>query len=232
MQRLIVTLDGPAGAGKSTVARHLAERLGVAFLDTGAMYRGLAWLALETGVSLEDEAALVALAEQAAIGFDFAAAPPALCVNEAQPGQAIRSEAVSQAASLVARMEGVRTHLVAAQRAVARAHPRLVTEGRDQGSVVFPDATLKVWLTASAAERARRRAAQLTEAGQVVDVADVQRSIEARDRWDAERAASPMVQPEGSVVVDSTGKTAEQVLDELAGLAMQAQRSVNRGSDQ
>ena len=223
MNRLIVTLDGPAGAGKSTIARNLAKRLAVVFLDTGAMYRGLAWLALEKGVDLQDADALAALAAATTVDFDFACSPPALQVNGVRPGEAIRTEVVSQAASVVAKVPEVRERLVAAQRAVAVAHPRLVTEGRDQGSVVFPDATLKVWLTASPQERARRRVAQLQQAGQPADLAAVQNGIEERDRWDAQRANGPMVQPQGSVEVDTTGLRANEVLDKLVCLALEAE---------
>lgn len=212
-RRLIVTLDGPAGSGKSTLARALARRLGVAFLDTGAMYRAVALAAVRRGLSpAEAPASLEALAAQLRIDFDWTADPPALLLDGERPGPALRTPDVSALASQVAALPGVRRAMVAAQQRIGRTHPQLVTEGRDQGSVVFPDATAKFWVVADPAERARRRVAQLREAGTHAGEQEVLAAILERDRQDAGRADSPMVRPEGAQDLDTTAMSEEAAL--------------------
>jgi 3-phosphoshikimate 1-carboxyvinyltransferase len=196
----IVAIDGPAGSGKSTVSKALAERLGLERLDTGAMYRSVAWAALRRGIDPGDAEAVAAIARDARIevGAD------ATVVDGTDVTAAIRSPEVSRAVSVVAANPEVRRHLVTRQRRWAAEHGGGVVEGRDIGSVVFPDARLKVYLTASPQERARRRDDE--PAG----------GVARRDRLDSTRAASPLAVAEGAHVLDTTGRTAEDVVREVA----------------
>jgi cytidylate kinase len=218
---MIVAIDGPAGSGKSTVARAVARRLGFAYLDTGAMYRAVTWLALHRGVPLDDEAAVRELAGRNAIVFDRMPGEP-LAVHVAIAGEdvthAIRTPEVDAAVSIVAREPGVRQAMVAQQRGAARAAVDCVVEGRDIGTVVFPDAEVKVYLTASAEERARRRHEEQLEAGHGVEEGDVLAQMERRDRIDSTREASPLAAASDAVVIDTTGLSAEQVVERVVAL--------------
>lgn len=231
--RLIVTLDGPAGSGKSTLARRLAKRLGVAFLDTGSMYRAVALAAIRRGMSPAAEPASVAvMAGSLRIDFDWAQDPPALRLDGEEVGDRIRDQDVTALVSEVAGISGVRAACVAAQQKIGRDHPRLVTEGRDQGSVVFTDATVKFWVVADAFERARRRAAQLHAMGKEGDVSAIFAAIRERDHQDATRADSPMVRPRGAIEIDTGGLTESEALDLLAFYvrrALRRQASVGGG---
>ncbi len=206
-----VAIDGPAGAGKSTLARQLAEQLGVERLDTGAMYRAVAWAALRRGVRLDDVDAVGALA--ASLDLQVGATVE---VDGVDATAGLRTPAVDAAVSTVAANPAVRAELVKRQRAWVEARGGGVVEGRDIGSVVLPDADLKIYLTASPEERARRRAG---ERGQGQPLADVAAQLARRDHLDSTRAVSPLRRPddvaEGAVVVDSTGRTADQVLQEV-----------------
>jgi len=214
MDRLIVTLDGPAGSGKSTVARRLAQRLGLDFLDTGAMYRGLTVKALARGIDIENEGyAVVELARNADIRFDWEVDPPALYINDVNVTPRLRDRDVVAAVSDVAAMEAVRQVLVKAQQAIGEAHPGLVTEGRDQGSVVFPDAEAKFYLDASPQVRAERRAAQLRELGKHVDLEALRESIILRDRKDSTRKSGPLHCPEDAEKIDTTDMSLDAVVD-------------------
>ncbi|MEM1107379.1 MAG: (d)CMP kinase [Planctomycetota bacterium] len=216
MDRLIVTLDGPAGSGKSTVARRLAARLGLDFLDTGAMYRGLTAKALDRGIDIEEEAyAVVELARNADLRFDWETDPPALYINEVNVTPRLRERDVVAAVSDVAAMDAVRQVLVKAQQAIGRDHPGLVTEGRDQGSVVFPDAEAKFYLDASPQVRAERRAAQLRELGKHVDLEALRESIVLRDRKDSTRKTGPLLCPDDAEKIDTTEMTLDEVVDYL-----------------
>lgn len=214
-QPIVITIDGPAGTGKSSVARALAARLGLDFLDTGAMYRAAAAVALDRRLSLGDHAGIVAAAREAEIGFDWSLDPPGLLVFGEIMGERIRSAAVTAIVSGVAGIRALRELMVERQRAIAAKHPRLVTEGRDQGSVVFPDAKVKFYLDASPAVRAERRARQLEELGQKVDVAALREEIIARDKSDMGRVDGPLVRPAGSILIDTSDKSREQVIEEL-----------------
>lgn len=199
MSEFVVAIDGPAGSGKSTVARALAAALGWSFLDTGAMYRAITAEALARGVDIEDPAALEALAASAEI-----ATVPRVTVNGRDVDDLIRSDDVNRAVSLVAADPGVRAQMVRRQRDFAAAQPRgTVVEGRDITTVVFPHATLKVFLTASLAERARRRG----EEGEA--------SVARRDVADSTRAASPLRQADDALVLDTTGRAVEDVVEEI-----------------
>ena len=195
---LLVAIDGPAGAGKSTVSTAVAERLGVDRLDTGAMYRAVAALALERGTAPGDTDAVAALAAASTIEVGERVTIDGLDVTGL-----IRSPAVGRAVSVVAANPEVRRHLVERQRAWARAHGGGVVEGRDIGSVVFPEAEVKVYLTASAQERARRRNDEAPD------------GVARRDRIDSTRDASPLREAEDAHRLDTTGRTVQDVVEEV-----------------
>lgn len=217
---VIIAIDGPAASGKSTVAKAVARRLGVRHLDTGAMYRALAWLALEDGIPLDDRESLTELAHENEVSFDYAegaAIATAVFIAGTDVTRAIRTPEVDSAVSPVSAVPAVRAELVARQRALADAHDTVV-EGRDIGTVVFPTADVKVFLTASAEERARRR--QLDMAAQGLEVAqdEVQERLERRDHYDSTREASPLAAARDADVLDTTGLTVEQVVDLIVEL--------------
>lgn len=194
--RVVITIDGPAGTGKSSVARDLARRLGLDFLDTGSMYRAAAALALDLSINLADEEAIGELVRNADLRFDWTTDPPTLHAFGRPIVQRLREPDVTAAVSPVSSLPGVRRVLVERQRRIGEAHRRLVSEGRDQGSVVFHDAEVKIYLDASASVRARRRAEQLSRAGQHCDLASIEREICERDRRDSTRSVGPLVCPD------------------------------------
>lgn len=198
----VVAVDGPSGSGKGTVSRALATRLGWHFLDSGALYRLVAHAALDRGVALDDEAGLADLARHLEVRFDTDS--DRIWLGDKEVSLAIRSEAAGDAASRVAALPGVREALLQLQRDF-RAAPGLVADGRDMGSVVFPGAEVKIYLTASAEERARRRHNQLKEKGIEADMAELVAAIEARDRRDMERPVAPLKPAEDAVVLDTSG---------------------------
>lgn len=214
-ERLIITIDGPAGTGKSTVARALAHRLGLEFLDTGAMYRAAAAIAIDHGVNVEDHRTFVACVERHDLHFDFDTDPPALLCSGESIMHRLRDADVTRAVSRVASVEALRQEMVKKQRQIGIAHPRLVTEGRDQGSVVFPDADVKFYLSASARVRAERRAGQLKAEGRAGDVDQLEREISERDRSDSERTVGPLTCPADAERIDTSHMGFEQVVDTL-----------------
>lgn len=218
---IIITIDGPAGTGKSSVARGLARRLGLDFLDTGAMYRAASAIALRLGIDIRDEAALCRAVEQADLHFDWSVDPPAILVSGEDFTGLIRTPQVTAIVSPTAAIKELRRHMVAKQRLIARQHPRLVTEGRDQGSVVFPDAPLKFYLDAAPDVRARRRFEQLRASGVVADEQELLREIIARDESDAGRRDGPLVCPENAIVVDTSPLSLDGVVGELERLVRQ-----------
>jgi cytidylate kinase len=208
----VVTIDGPAGAGKSTVARRLAARLGWRFLDTGAMYRAVTLAALRAGTDLASDAELGALAASLAVALP----PGAVLVNGQDVTAAIRTVEVTRASKFAADSPSARRTLIAWQREFA-AGQDTVTEGRDQGTLVFPDAFRKYFLTAGAEERARRRWAEHQQRGEPVDWESILQDQRDRDARDAARAIAPMQPAADATVIDTTGLTIEQVVDRLAG---------------
>jgi cytidylate kinase len=208
-----VAIDGPGGAGKSTVAGVLAERLGLARLDTGAMYRAVTLLALRNGTDPADGAALASLARE----MELSLGERVLLDGEDVTAE-IRAADVNEIVSLVAAHPEVRAELVERQRAWVAAHGGGVVEGRDIGSVVLPGADVKVFLTASPEERAARRAAEAVSGdagGAAADVAAVGEQIAARDLVDSNRTVSPLAVAEGAVVIDSTGRSVDEVVEEV-----------------
>lgn len=211
----IVTIDGPAGTGKSTVAHRLAKRLGLEFLDTGAMYRAAALEALERGIDPADGPRVAALVRGMTLRFDWSQDPPSLLVDGRGVGERIRTPVVTRAVSAVASNPLVRQEMVVAQRAIAAAHPRLVTEGRDQGSVVFPDAHVRIYLDAQPEVRARRRVEQLRSKGIDAVESEVLSQILERDRIDSSRRDGPLVCPRGADVLDTSTIDVDEVIDRL-----------------
>lgn len=214
----VVAIDGPGGSGKGTVSRIIARNLNWHFLDSGALYRLLALAAEQRGVSLEDEAALAALAPRLAIRFDPAPqGDVAVYLDGQDVTDAIRSETAGNAASKVAALPAVRAALLERQRAF-REPPGLVADGRDMGTVVFPDAVVKIFLTASAEERAKRRYKQLKEKGMDVNLTDLLKEIEARDARDMSRSVAPLRPAPDAHLVDTTGLTIEEVVEQVTKL--------------
>ena len=211
---MIVTLDGPAGTGKSTVARAVAERLGFDFLDTGAMYRAIGLEAVRREADLNDPRELAFVAGLCKIEFDWAHNPPAVLLNGEVVTHLLRSGEATRAASFVATVPLIRERLVEQQRQIGAEHSGrgLVTEGRDQGSVVFPNAEHKFYLDADPAERARRRARQLRDRGEVVSVREILREMIERDQRDKGRAVAPLVRPADAMLVDTGGMTQDEVI--------------------
>jgi len=213
---VIVAIDGPSGAGKSTVAKMLASRLDVPYIDTGAMYRAVGVAARERGIGLPitDAANVERLAESLAIELETFGKEVRVFVNGREVTAAIREPEVSRYASAVSAVPGVRRRLVALQRRLA-AERGAVLEGRDIGTKVFPDTPHKFFLTASPQVRARRRAAELASRGTPQSYEDVLAEMERRDRDDQTRKDSPLTHDETYVVVDSTGRTVEDVVSEI-----------------
>jgi len=212
---VIITIDGPAGTGKSTVAHELAGRLGLDFLDTGAMYRASALVAIEQDIDPHDGPALAAAIAEQRLRFDWTADPPRLHLGDRDVAGRIRDLDVSAIVSIVAALPELRRALVAQQRSIARAHPRLVTEGRDQGSVVFPDAAVRFYLDADVEVRARRRSEQLRAGGTDVDEATIADDLRRRDRLDATRTDGPLIRPGGAVTIDTGERSVAGVVDEM-----------------
>ena len=210
----VIAIDGPSGVGKGTVARALAAALGYRHEDTGAMYRAVAWRAQQLGVDLDDEDAVLAVAQAALIDVDGSR----VVIDGTDVSVAIRTPDIDRATTRVARMPRVRAELVARQRAMAEQGP-LVMEGRDIGTVVFPAAAVKIYLDASADERARRRAHDPAHsAAQTQDLAHIAEAMLRRDEIDRTRQASPLSVAADATVVDTTGIPASRVVDQVLAI--------------
>jgi cytidylate kinase/pantoate ligase/cytidylate kinase len=210
---MIVTIDGPAGAGKSSAARRLAERLGFRFLDTGAMYRAVTWWALHHGWPLDKPQQLAELARQLTLDWR----DDRLYVNGEDVTEHLRRPEVTEAIHCVADNTAIRNQLVTLQRRWAEGKD-IVTEGRDQGTVAFPDAECKIFLTASTTERARRRHQELKDRGIDADFSDVLRELELRDQRDTQRPVGGLCQAEDAVVVVTDGMSLDEVVNHLEHL--------------
>jgi cytidylate kinase len=216
---VVITIDGPAGTGKSTLAHLLAKRLGLEFLDTGAMYRAAALIALERAIAPDDNLRLAEAVAASDMHFDWRGDPPPLLLGDRAVGQRIRDMDVSTIVSIVAAQRAVRDVMVAAQRRIASQHPRLVSEGRDQGSVVFPDAPLRFYLTADVGVRADRRMAQLAAAGKPIDRSHVVRDIQERDLLDRTRPDGPLIRPAGAIDIDTAAGDVHAVVSRMESIA-------------
>ena len=217
-----IAIDGPSGAGKSSVARAVAKRLGAMYLDTGAMYRAIGLYMLKTGVPLDDAQAIAANCAGAdvRVGYD-AEGRQSVYLGDEDVSEAIRAAEVSLAASAVSTVPEVRERMVALQREIAKGHS-VVMDGRDIGTKVLPDATLKVYLTASVDVRARRRHLELAQKGMNEPYEKVREELIRRDELDTHRAASPLCRAEDAVEVDCSQMTLAQVEERIAALAREA----------
>lgn len=210
--RLVVTIDGAAGTGKTSVARELARRLGTDCLDTGAMYRAVAVIAVDQNVDPSDGETLATMVTEQGIRFDWTQSPPLILLGGNDISVRIRDLDVSAVVSIVAEQSEIRKVLVEQQRKISQDHPTLVTEGRDQGSVVFPDAIAQFYLEAAMSERTKRRLLQLKESGTNTDAQTVEQDITLRDKIDSSRENSPLVCPTGAMIIDTSDKTMLEVV--------------------
>lgn len=210
----VITIDGPSGAGKGTISTMLAEKLGWHFLDSGAIYRVLAVAALHHQISAEDEAGLAPLASSLDVSFETQNGENRIILEGEDVTQSIRTEEVGAVASKVASLPSIREALLRRQRAFKES-PGLVADGRDMGTVVFPEAEVKIFLTASAEERASRRYKQLKEKGHDVSIGRLLADIKARDERDMNRSVAPLRPADDALVLDSTELNIEQVLENV-----------------
>lgn len=215
---IIIAIDGPAGAGKSTVAQSLAQRLGLSYVDSGATYRTAALKVLQAGAALDDQIEIGRIVSSAEIQFLSSGQAPKVSLDGKDVTTEIRSPEVTLAAARVSRLPEVRKKLISLQRSLA-AGRGVVMEGRDIGTVVFPEAPLKIFLKADPEERARRRLEQNHQQGRPSTLKGTISEISNRDQLDAERKISPLVAAEDAHVIDSTHLTAEQVVDQILELA-------------
>lgn len=214
---MIIAIDGPAGAGKSTIARQTAKRLGLQLIDTGAIYRTVALKSLEAGIAWSDGPALGQLATTLEFRFELDGDANAIFCNDERLGTELRTQQISEGASVVSAHPQVRRALLEQQRSLGRARPS-VLEGRDIGTVVFPDADLKIFLTASPQERAQRRVEQLVAQGQVADYDQILREIIERDERDSSREHAPLLRAQDAVEVDTTGLEIDAIVDKIVAL--------------
>lgn len=215
----IIAIDGPSGAGKSTIAKLLAKRLGFLYMDTGAMYRAIGLKALRMSCNLNDTEAIAAIAHGSTVELRPVPEGCRVLLDGADVTEAIRAEPVSQAASKVSAISEVRKVLVAAQQTMGAAGS-VVLEGRDTGTKVFPDADLKVFLDASEATRAKRRYQENLAKGVTLTLEETLAEINERDQRDSQRADSPLVQAEDAIYLDTSGKTVDEVLEEIARMVV------------
>jgi cytidylate kinase len=213
MRQIVIAIDGPSGAGKGTIARAVASELGYRHIDSGAMYRAVGWKALQDGLPLEDEDAIAQLARDSHIDL----AETLVAIDDHDVTQAIRTPEIDRAAAAVARLPKVRAVLVERQRLFADGRG-IVMEGRDIGTVVFPKADVKIYLDAAPEERARRRASDSTRKNRPAPVSEVATLLTERDQLDRTRAVSPLQVANDALVIDTTGKSINEVVSEVLGV--------------
>lgn len=225
MTKLTITIDGPAGSGKSTTARLLAEKIGAAFLDTGAMYRAVTLAAMQSRSDLNNVEALEKLIDSTNFKFDInnshsprfdrVATGMTVKINNRDITEQIRDPKVTENVFFIASVPSLRNRLVEMQRNFAEKYQKIVTEGRDQGTIVFPNADYKFFLTAEAAQRTKRRAKEMIEKGLEVDTAKLRKEIENRDAADKNRDTGPLVPAKDAIIIDNTNLTLEQTVNEI-----------------
>ncbi|WP_018130762.1 (d)CMP kinase [Effusibacillus pohliae] len=220
MNRIRVAIDGPAGAGKSTVAKMVAKRLGLLYIDTGAMYRAVTWKAIASGIPFSDEEQMVELASTIDISFDSDDDRQIVRVDGADVTQQIRSPEVTEHVSTVSAIPGVRSQLVKLQQKMA-GRLGVVMDGRDIGTCVLPDAEVKIFLTASLEERARRRLEELLSKGVRTDLEEVMASLARRDEMDSTRDLAPLRKAEDAYSIDTTGLSVPEVVDRIVSICRQ-----------
>ncbi len=215
MENLIITIDGPAGSGKSTIAKSVAEKLGITFLDTGAMYRAVTLTAMKAGFDLTDPDVILKLITKTNFKFKEQNGQMLVTINNTDITEKIRHPEVTENVHFIASDELIRQKLVQMQRSFAYQQTNIVTEGRDQGTVAFPYADFKFFLTASEAERARRRQAQLKETGIDVPVEEILESIKKRDDKDISRSTGALKAADDAVIIDTTEMSVEEVVEQI-----------------
>lgn len=218
MDKLIITIDGPAGSGKSSTAKLLAARLNASFLDTGAMYRAATLAAMQSNCDLSSIAQLENIIDNTDFEFKVKDGVMTVGINGADVTEKIRDPKVTANVHYIASQASLRQKLVELQRKFAGDCEKIVTEGRDQGTVVFPDANLKIFLTADNAERAKRRSLELSQKGYKVDISGLEKEIEERDLRDTSRTVAPLTPARDAVLLDTTHLTLEQVVEKILEL--------------
>ncbi|MCG8639426.1 MAG: (d)CMP kinase [Desulfobacterales bacterium] len=219
MEKLVIAIDGPAGAGKSTTAKEIALRLGYKYIDTGAMYRAITFLALKENISMDSSKDLTKLAEEAEINFSpLTQDENIVYLNKRDVTEEIRTTEVNENVSFVAKVPGVRAALVKKQRLLAEIGS-VIMDGRDIGTVVLPDADLKIYLTASLETRAQRRLDEMKDHGVDVDYRQIKNNLFNRDKIDSHREVAPLKKADDAIEIDTTGMTAEQVIKKIIKLA-------------
>jgi cytidylate kinase len=221
MAEMVITIDGPAGSGKSTAARLLAKKLNASFLDTGAMYRAVTLAAMEAGVNMSDEKKLTDVLDKRDFTFRAEADMMLAFIDGENVTEKIRTPQVTANARYIASKRQLREKLVKMQRDFASNQKMIVTEGRDQGTVAFADADVKFFLTADLKERARRRQAELAERGNKEDIKKIESDIRARDKSDERRKVGPLRPADDAVIIDTTYLNIEEVVEELLGIVKQ-----------
>lgn len=214
----IITIDGPAGAGKTTIAKMVADRINYNYVDTGAMYRAMTLKVLNEGVSFSDTISIEKLSHKTEISIEFSGNEMNIFLDGENVTKDIRGDAVTENTSLVAAIPGVRYKLAEIQRDTAKKFEKVIFEGRDMGSIVFPNAYLKIYLDATIDERARRRWKELKDNGIDVKIEDLKKKIAKRDKRDESRGLAPLRVPENAVVIDSTKMSLEEVVEKIIAL--------------
>ena len=222
-----IAIDGPAGAGKSTIAKKVAEKLGLVYVDTGAMFRGIALYMTEKGIEGNEVDRIKNELEKVKIDIVYENGEQQLILNDENVSKSIRKPEISKAASAFATIPEVRTRLLNLQRELAAKRP-VVMDGRDIGSKVLPEATVKIFLTADVKVRAERRYKELTEKGENVDMADIMADIKSRDEQDMNRAVSPLTQAEDAILVDTSSLSIDEVVDTIIKIACEKNPEFNK----